>query len=275
MMLSPRRSTAAVVLLTGACVGASLVAVPSVASAACATKTTRAISGIISGGDNRDVNVSIGFDVQDAKGTFIKVADGCKKGAGYSAPQQEKNHYVGGEGALRNSRMHDAQGNDKGVTTHTWRLGSLPSNASSVWIEVYSRAYTGSPCTTCFGAKDVHKYGYVMRRKVKVGSTGVNLRLPLTCSFPGGSTGIITGTVKNRAGQVLTPSRAMAWSVLPDSNTTPMGWGSGSLASGRYKVESLASAQKYSVWVTYNGVTQKRTGVPDNRCKTTPLNFVF
>jgi hypothetical protein len=245
------------------------------AAAACATRTTRSISGYVAGLDNRDVNVSIGFDVVDASGRGINVSDGCTKTSGYSAPQQEKNHYVSGEGAPRASKMYDAQGVYRGVTTRNWSLGSLPSNAAGVWIEVYSRGYQGSACTSCFGPKDVHKYGYVMRRMVKVGSTGVALRLPMTCAYSGGSTGKVYGRVFNAAGASLTPTRAMAWSIAPDNNTVPMGWGSGSLGKGAYEVSSLASGQKYVVWVTYNGVTQKRTGIAVNACKVTPLNFKF
>lgn len=273
--LALRRRTlgVAVVLTLGSLVSA-LAVTPS-ASAACATRTTRSISGVVYGADLRDVNVSIGFDVQSTTGTMINVSDGCLKTGGYSAPQQEKNHYVSGEGAPRSSRMYDVNGTYRGVTTHTWSLTGLPSNAASVWIEVYSRGYAGSPCTQCFGPKDVHKYGYTMRRQVKVGSTGVVLKLPLTCSYSGGTAGAVFGYVKDAAGHSVTPTRAVAWSQAVDTNTTPMGWGSGSLALGSYKIPSLAANQKYAVWVSYKGVTQKRTGIFVSACHTTPLSFKF
>jgi len=262
-----------VVLTLGSLVSA-LAVTPS-ASAACATRTTRSISGVVYGADLRDVNVSIGFDVQSTTGQMINMSDGCVKAGGYSTPQQEKNHYVSGEGAPRNSRMYDAQGTYRGMTTHTWSLTGFPSNAASVWIEVYSRGYVGSACTQCFGLKDVHKYGYMMRRQVKVGSTGVVLKLPMTCSYSGGTAGAVFGYVKDAAGHSLTPDRAMAWSVAPDSNTTIMGWGSGTLRLGSYTIPTLASNQKYSVWVTYKGVLQKRTGIIVSACHTTPLSFKF
>lgn len=273
--LALRRRTlgVAVVLTLGSLVSA-LAVTPS-ASAACATRTTRSISGVVYGADLRDVNVSIGFDVQSTTGTMINVSDGCLKTSGYSAPQQEKNHYVSGEGAPRSSRMYDVNGTYRGLTTHTWSLTGLPSNAASVWIEVYSRGYVGSPCTQCFGLKDVHKYGYLMRRQVKVGSTGVLLRLPMTCAYSGGNAGAVFGYVKDASGHSVQPDRAMAWSTAPDSNTTIMGWGSGTLATGSYRIVSLASNQKYSVWVTYKGVTQKRTGIAVTPCHTTPLSFKF
>lgn len=267
-----RRTVGAAVLFAFAFAGAALTSVPS-ASAACAVRTSRGLSGTVTGVDNRDVNVSIGFDVVDANGRTINVSDGCPKSAGYSAPQQEKNHYVSGAGAPQGSRMVDKYGVYRGVTSRNWSLLNLPSNASSVWIEVYSRGYHGSDCTTCFGPKDISKYGYVMRRQVRVGSTGVKLRLPMSCGYVGGSNGRIIGYVKDSAGAKVTPDRALAWSIAPDSNTSPMGWGSASLGLGTYSLDALAAGQKYTVWLTYHGVTQKRTGVAVNACKVTPLNF--
>lgn len=276
------------VLLTAIVSAVALVPLVAVAtppaSAACATKTTRSISGVVYGIDNLDVNVSIGFDVQASNGVVVDATPGvstygCKKTGGYSVKQQEKNRYLNAEGAVHGTKMYDYKGTYMGTTVRTWSLGNLPSNATSVWIEVYSRRYRNSACadangTPCMGPSDTHKYGYVMRRQVKVGSTGVVLKLPKNCNY-GGTNGSITGSVKNKSGVALTPTRANAWSMAPDSNSTPIGWGSGALSSGRYTIRSLAPNQKYAVWVSYGGVTQKRTYVPVSSCKATPLNFVF
>lgn len=254
-----------------------------VAGAACATRTTRAISGTVTGTDNLDVNVTIGFDVETSTGVIIDATPGsstygCKKTGGYSVKQLEKNRYLDGEGKPAGSPMYDYTGAYMGKTTRTWKLGSLPSNAKYVWIEVYARKYRNTGCKDangnwCFGLSDTHKYGYVMRRRIAVGSTGVALRLPRNCGY-GGSNGAISGTVKTTSGTAVTPSRAFAWSTATDSNSAVLGWGSGLRSSGKYTVPALASKQSYTVWVTYNGVTQKKSASVAG-CKTTPLSFVF
>jgi hypothetical protein len=280
------RARVAVTALAGAALLVPLIAVTTpAASAACATRTTRSISGTVIGTDNLDVNVTIGFDVESSTGVIIDATPGsstygCKKTGGYSVKQLEKNRYINAEGKPANSPMYDYKGTYMGRTSRTWTLSNLPSNATSVWIEVYSRRYRNTGCLDgsgqpCAGISDTHKYGYAMRRKVAVGATGVIIKLPRNCSYTGGSNGVVAGSVKSKSGQSLTPSRAMAWSTAADSNTTTLGWGSGVLASGSYKISALASKQTYAVWVTYNGVTQKRTGITVNTCRSTPLNFVF
>lgn len=271
-LLRARRS--AVALLVAGLLSPVAVAVAPSASAACAAHTTRSISGVVYGVDNRDVNVSIGFDVESTSGTIINVSDGCAKTGGYSAPVQEKNHFVSGDGAARASRMYDVNGVYKGLTTRTWSLTGLPSNAKSVWIEVYARKYTGSPCTTCMGNVDTHKYGFVMRRRVLVGSTNVMLREPINCGYAGGANGAIAGTVKNRAGQAVKPDRVYAWSMAADTNYSVMGWGTGATATGSYRVPALASGQSYAVQLTYKGVAYKKTQVPVSKCGTTTVHWI-
>lgn len=104
-----------------AAVAAALVAgvAPVVASApaqaACATNTGKSISGSVFGQDNRDVNVSIGFDLVDRNGRALNADPkspgyGCAKTGGYSVPQSYLNHFVGPEGQAQGSEMKDAQG---------------------------------------------------------------------------------------------------------------------------------------------------------------------
>jgi hypothetical protein len=250
------------------------VGVPS-ASAACASRTTRSISGTVSGQDDHDVNVSIGFDVESTSGKVINVSDGCAKTGGYSAPVQELNHYLSGEGAPRGSRMYDANGAYKGVTTRSFRLTNLPSNAAYVWIEVYSRRYTGSPCTTCMGPADVHKYGYAMRRRIPVGTTGINIKTPMTCSNVwGGAAGKIAGVVKDRSGKTVNPTHVYTWSEITNSPALT-GWGSAQpVTNGNYLLSSLASKQRYTVHVFTGSVDHPKYHVPVYPCQTTHVNFV-
>jgi hypothetical protein len=265
-----RLSLGAVVLALGAGVLA-----PTPAAAACAGRTARSISGTVYGVDNRDVNVSLGFDVESTTGQIINVSDGCAKTGGYSAPVIELNHYVGGEGAPRSSRMYDAKGQFRGYTSRTWKLSNLPANAKYVWIEAYARRYNGSPCTTCMGPADTHKYGYSMRRRVPVGATNQMVRLPISCGFAAGSAGSIAGSVKDRAGRAVQPDKLYAWSLAPDSNYSVLGWGSASVSNGSYRVATLASGQSYVLWLYKNGRVHKRTNVRVDACRTTTLNWVI
>jgi hypothetical protein len=273
-LVLPRPRRGAIALLTVGLLAPLAVAVAPSASAACAGRTNRAISGVVYGVDNMDVNVSIGYDVESTSGKIINVSDGCPKTAGYSAPVQEKNHYVSGDGAARDSVMSDAKGGTHGRTVRSWSLTGLPSNAKSVWIEVYARAYTGSPCPTCMGRVDTHKYGFVTRRQVAVGSTNVMLRLPLNCGYAGGSNGAIGGSV-TRGGKAVQPDHVYAWSTLKDQNYTIMGWGTGTTSSGTYTIAALASGQPYTMQLTYGGVTYTKKNVTVSKCATKTVNWAI
>ncbi len=266
----------------GLAVSAAIALPAAPASAACASDTHKTISGIVAGQDDRDVNVSIGFDVVDSKLRAINAAPGfgdygCLKNGnhgGYSVPQKEYNHFVSGQGVARGSRMKDGN-----TTTRAWTLTDLPSNAMGVWIEVYTRGYTGSPCRDshgnfCFNATDTSRYGFANRHYVPVGARSVPLRLPLACSA-GGSTGVITGRTTDASGRPTTFRSVYAW-TMTSYNQQPslQGWGTATLRSGSYTIPSLASGQKYVVWAqTAGGATLKRTGVVVNACGATPLSF--
>ena len=270
MRLSRRVAT---LLLTAGLAATALATAPSASAGPCAATTTKAISGIIAGADGRDVNVSIGFDVLDAQGRKISISDGCPTSAGYSAIL-ERNHYVSGEGQPAGAIMYDAQGGTHGRSIHTWQLLNLPANAAKIWVEVYSRTYSGSPCTTCYGPADVHKYGYSLRRWLAPGTTAIRLVLPLTCSY-GGNAGTISAKTYDAAGRPITVDSAYAWSLQADQNRTPYGWGSASKSSGGFTISSLAGAADYTMWVTYKGVLKKIPRVHVSACQTTPISVRF
>lgn len=249
------------------------------ASAACATRTTTSISGSVYGQDGLDVNASVGFDVLDKAGKPINTdptrADyGCAKAGGYSVPQKYFNHFVGYQGAQPGTVMKDGN-----RTTRAWRLGDLPSNAHTVWIEAYSRGYTGSPCKDskgnwCFNLTDVRKYGYANLIKIPVGTQGIKLVLPTTCGY-GGTAGSIVGKGVDAAGKPVTLKQVYAWTEA-SWNAAPgiHGWAAHKPTTPTYALRSLAAGQRYVVWAygpRGNKVVKK--GVLVRPCASTPLTI--
>jgi hypothetical protein len=281
------RARRAVVVAVAAGLVAAMAPVLAVApaQAACATNTGKSISGTVFGQDGRDVNVSIGFDVVDANGRALNTdprsaSYGCAKTGGYSVPQSYLNHFVGPEGQPQGSQMKDAQGNPQGTTTRAWKVGSLPSNAVGAYIEVYHRGYKGSPCKDsagnwCFNPQTLTKYGNANKHTVPVGTANLPIRLPMTCAYRG-TAGGIAGKILNAAGQPVKVKALYAWTEAK-WNAYPyyQGWGIAQFPrDGQYVVPSLASKQKYTIWVnTMDGRTIKRTGIVVNDCATTAVNF--
>jgi hypothetical protein len=220
------------------------------AGAGCASSYTKTISGTILGEDRRYVNALVGLDINDSSGRKIGM-DGCALGSQYSI-------------YFRMNPTLPATGSTSGGHL-TWSVAHIPANAYATFIEVYPQ----NPQSHT----DESRYGMSMRNAVKIGSTGVSLRLPLLCSL-GGGTGGIQGYV-TRNGQKVTPSRAIAWSQAADSNSYIMGMNIGSVSSGFYKLPNLAKNQRYVMRVTYNGVTQQRALVYVNACRWTPVNLSF
>jgi hypothetical protein len=248
---------------------------PSPAAAACAAPGSRSISGVVYGVDNKDVNVSIGFDVESTSGQIINVGDGCAKTGGYSTPVKEYNHYTSYAGAAPDSMQVDHSGTARGRTVRTWSLTGLPANARSVWIEVYVRDYKNYNNPSAMGPVNTAKYGFVTRRQVVVGSRNVMLRLPMSCSYRGGSNGGVAGTVRTRSGAAVTPDTVYAWSTMKDQNNTIMGWGIGTRSAGNYKVSALAANQPYVIQMTYQGHLYEKRGVTVRSCSITALNWIL
>jgi hypothetical protein len=249
------------------------------ASAACATRTTASISGTVYGQDGRDVNASVGFDVLDRAGTPLNTdpsrADyGCAKAGGYSVPQTYVNHFVGYQGAQPGTVMKDGT-----RTTRAFRLGTLPSNAHTVWIEAYSRGYQGSPCKDskgnwCFNPTDVRKYGYANLIKIPVGTQGIRVVLPTTCGFRG-TAGSIVGKGIDAAGRPVTLKQVYAWTEA-SWNAAPgvHGWAAHKPTTPTYALRSLAAGQRYVVWAygpRGNKVVTKNVLV--RPCASTPLTI--
>jgi hypothetical protein len=267
---------------------AGLLAVPpadAAVSPACATNSRRSISGTVFGQDGRDVNVSIGFDLVDARGRALNgdpaaPGYGCAKTGGYSVPQRYLNHFVGPEGQPPGSLMHDAKGAPQGRTSRAWRLDDIPSNAVGAYVEVYSRGYLGSPCKDaqgrwCFNPQALTKYGNSNKHTVPVGTRDLPVRLPLTCRY-GGTAGSIAGRLVDAAGRPARVRSLYAWTETK-WNAAPFyqGWGIARLASdGSFSVPALASRQRYVIWATtLDGRVVKRSGIPVADCRATPVTI--
>jgi hypothetical protein len=229
-----------------------------VATGRCSPITNRTLSGTLLGDDGLGLNATIGFNMVDDKGRNIDLATGCPV-YGYGAIVQ-LNHYVGYRGQAVGSIQHDARGVPQGPVTAGWTLSHLPASARVVWIETYTRAYTGSPCgMRCAGVSDVRKYGWLNRREVPVTSGPVHLVAPRTPAF-GGHTGNIEARLVDSAGRVQDPVGCWApavtrhcvqvhtWSMNSPEGSQIQGWGAGTrFAPGSWRFPSLASGQRYKI----------------------------
>ncbi len=249
-------------------------------STACAKNTGKAITGTVFGQDDRDVNVSLGFDLVDGSGRAVNADPrqpgyGCAKTGGYSIAQTYLNHFVGPEGAPANSLMKDGH-----RTTRGWQLVDIPSNAVGAYIEVYTRGYQGSPCKDsagnyCFNPENHVKYGNSNKHLVPIGTANLPIRLPTTCAY-GGTAGSITGTVTDSSGRRTNVQSLYAWTEYK-WNASPyyQGWGTAQFSStGAYTVPALASGQTYVMWATTaGGQVVKKSGVRVNSCAATNVAF--
>ncbi len=292
--MRPRRAlsaAAAVLFLLGLGVP---VALP--ASAACASDTGKSISGTVVGQDGRDVNVSIGFDLVDSSGRALNGGSpgsagyGCPKTGAYSVPQSYLNHFVGPLGQPEKARARGFSPSDRASqrsrermrdgtpVTRAWRIDHVPSNAVGTFIEVYHRGYQGSACRDaqgryCFNPENHTKYGNANEHIVPVGTTDLQIRLPMTCAY-GGTAGALTGRTVNSAGTPVEVADVYAftearWNGAPAFH----GWGIATRpGDGRFSVPALAAAQTYAVLVTRkDGSTVRRNGVRVDACATTTL----
>lgn len=212
----------------------------------CAPMTTRKIAGTLLGKDGLGLNATIGFDLTDGSGREIDATTGCAA-SGYGAILQ-LNHYVGAHGAPVGSEMTSAKGEDEGPVDPSFGLFNIPANVKQVFVETYTRGYTGSPCGLgCAGTVDVSKYGFVNRMFLPVGAAS-KLKLVADTTKPyGGDTGSI---------QVYVPSGGRvsmhAWSMSVKGNVTDEGWGAGVQSRSNphlWTIPALSPGQEYTIIV--------------------------
>lgn len=221
-------------------------------SGRCAPATTRNIAGTLKGKDGLGLNATIGFDLLDSRGRHVDARTGCTA-SGYGALLQ-LNHYVSDLGAPIGSEMTSAQGQDEGPVTASFSVNDIPSNVKTVFVETYTRKYTGSPCgLTCAGTTSNYKYGNVNRMFLPVAQTSnLNLIADTTKQF-GGDTGTI---------QVFVPTTGKvsvhAWSMSIKGNVSDEGWGTGTQSSSNkhiWTIPALSPNQEYTMIV--GGYAQK------------------
>ena len=237
------------------------IAAPVQASAACSARTTHSISGLVAGQDHRDINAQISFDVVDRAGHQLG-PDGCAHSGYYKTIFV--NPTLSSQGWARDA-----------VHPNRWTLGTLPANASGVWIELWTRTNTGpKACPTCAGKLDTTRYGFVNRRNIPIGSRNVRLIAPLNCRVDGGTSGAVQGWIRNRAGMAVHATSIHAWSELtPDGSKPLQGWGQGvESVNGSYKIDNLASGQNYAVWISAGGRTYKWVHLPVHACRATAVS---
>jgi hypothetical protein len=258
------------------------IAAVGVFSSACEpAATTKVISGTIKGADGHVVDVMLGFDVLDARGNKIDMGS---INAGYSAIQR-LNHCVPIQGATGTgicpATTHYGQQTPAQATTYNWSL-RVPSNAASVYVEVYPkeptpnytvsyRGYVGPmPGTT-----NVTEYGMTHRRAINVAFgnvSNVSIVLPVACgNGNGGTTGTMAGHINGWYGGT---GSIYTWSMSSDRPT--LGFGVANVDSGgNYRLAGLASGQSYKVQAQSPGGFF-RTAIASgnvNRCQTKSFNF--
>ena len=250
-------SAAAATLVTaagpaGAANGVAGPTLNAASSGRCAPATTRNIAGTLTGKDGLGLNATIGFDLLDGSGRHIDARTGCTA-SGYGAILQ-LNHYISDLGAPIGSEMTSAQGQDEGPVSPDFSINDIPSNVKTVFVETYTRKYTGSPCgLPCAGATSNYKYGNVNRMFLPVAKTGgLDLIADTTKKF-GGDTGSIQVSVPT-TGKV----SVHAWSMAIKGNVTDEGWGTGSQSSSNrhlWTISGLSPNQDYTMIV--GGYPQK------------------
>jgi len=220
-------------------------------SGRCAAITTKKIAGTLTGKDGLGINATIGFDLIDGRGHEVDARTGCSA-SGYGALLQ-LNHYVGATGAAIGSPMTGAQGNDEGAVDTTFSINNIPANVKTVFVETYTRKYSGSPCgLTCAGPVDTSKYGFVNRMYLPVGKASKLNLVADTNKKYGGDTGTISVYVPSGGN-----ASVHAWSMAIKGNVNDEGWGIGMRTSNPhvYNITGLSPNQEYTMIV--GGYAQK------------------
>jgi len=221
----------------------------------CAPLTSRAISGTLRGQDGRYLGATIGLDALDARGRKIDLRTGCPSGGAYAAVVQ-LNHRVGGQGAVPGSAEAARGGNDGGSAGDAFAFQGLPANVTQVFLETYVRGFTGSPCgLSCANPTTTDRYGWVNRRFLRPGTTGLRLVAPLTPRYGGGT------------GQIVVHTSAAATQVLAfcddrDGTRKMQGWAIATTGDRRtWTLPALAGNQHYVIDVVHGGSEAHKEGV--------------
>jgi hypothetical protein len=266
---------------------AAAIAVVGLVSTGCTAQTpaTKVVSGTIQGADGKIVDVLVGFDVRDGAGRRLDLGGGT----GYSA-MQRLNHCVPTTGATK-SQVCKFNGVATQVTGKNWSI-RVPSNAATMWIEVYPKAPTPTAWLNNYrgytgvaaGSTDTSTYSTSMRRQLNIGGgmSNVKIVLPKSCrsATGGGTTGSLIGHINGWPGGQ--SGKINAWS-LASANLPDQGFATGTVdGNGNYHINGLQSGQRYGViagtatrsWnlVDYRRATSNDTLI-DHACQQKVFNF--
>ncbi len=217
------------------------------AGAGCSARSTRDISGTLKGSDGLFVNATVSLALSTAAGQLID-NNGCAIHAGY-AQQDNLNP------------SSPADGSQTGESA--WRFDDVPANAAHFTIEIYPRQ--PSP----YASNWDHYGGASVRADLGNGVSGITAKLPSVCGRNGGDTGGLHVRAYSN-GQAVTVTSVLALS---------QGAGPTGVQGFRYdtpnatapNVDAIASAQRYSVPVTFAGTSRSVYDVPVHPCRRTDL----
>ena len=239
---------------------------PEPAEAACASGT-KSLGGTVQGEDGRYISSLIGVSIFKADGTKIGL-DGCVHTApGYSFvmkvntyPQPGRGYILPGEGVTTTPYWDGVENWD---LTKSWSQPNMPSNASYVWMEIYTGGIGSDPSND--------RYGHSRRRPVPLSNNNVQIRQPLNCGLSENGVTGTTGVIKGRVfqdGQPVTPDKVIAFNTLPSQGNNGPIVGFNSLndhSDDRFYVPSL-SPGPYKLYVYKGSLLEIVEGINVGPC---------
>lgn len=166
------------------------------------------------------------------------------------------NHRVGGQGAAPGSAQAAHGGNDGGPADDRFAFQSMPANVVQALLKTYVRGYNGSPCgLSCANPTTVDRYGWVTRRFLRPGTTGLRLVAPLTARYGGGTGQMVVHTSS-------AATRVPAFCDEKDGAKRLQGWAIGTTRDGRtWTLPALAGKQHRVVDMVHGGSEVHKEGV--------------
>jgi hypothetical protein len=248
-------------LLAAAATLAGLALVPVIASApaqasGCAAQT-KILWGSVSGSNGYYVNAMLGFDIKDSHGRTID-PNGCPRTAGGYGATQHVNYCLTSNGAATSAPRTDygqVPACAHTASTKQWGIW-LPSNAASVYIEVYPKKQSGAPQ---FGVTEYGRFAMAYKRSVPTTGayTLANITMPAICHRGAGNlTGSLYGYFyKGNTRWYPHAGTVNAWSV-ENANVLILGMGIGSVDAqkGMYTIPYLALLSHYTLIANLDGV---------------------